>query len=181
MRFGGLAAIWLATRCLHGVPAASAAGGGLTAGGAIVVKVGDGKYLTVDLTDALSMKSGALLKALKHDETFATTLAGVALDKCAVRVCASVSKKSPAAAEEASARELEGIETLGELAMDLMGVTPAAGTNLFVRVTLPPYPGSMMTAVGGDGECEIAFDRTAQALYARAAPRVPHPTPRMCC
>jgi hypothetical protein len=177
-RFGWLAAVplllptsWLSTRGLHGTTAASTGARGRPAArGAVLVKVGGGKYLVVDRAGLVRMKSGALLKALEQDKAFATKLAGVALDECAVFVCASTSKKAPTAGEEAAARELEGAETLGDLAAGLAGASPGAGTpNLFVRVALPPRPGSTWTAVGEDGECALAAVHQPGATRVRPA------------
>ena len=108
---------------------------------AVLVKVGDGQYSLVKL-DLMDKDRLSLLKALKHDEGFERSL-DVALDQCVVTVCASANKKSPSEAEKASACALEGTETLGELASDMAA---AAGTKIFVRVTLPG--GSTTTTAG---------------------------------
>ena len=110
------------------------------AGRQMLVKVGEGKYLTVDGVST-SVTSGTLLKALKRDETFAVSLEGVPLDKCSVHVCASPFKKAPSADEEAAARELEGGDNLGELVKDLVG-------NLFIHVRLPAVGAG--AGVGGE-------------------------------
>ena len=111
----------------------------------VLVKVGDGKYLTFDGAGVLmSMSSGTLLKALKHDEAFEVKLRDVALDDCTVRVCASASNKAPSDQEVVAARELEGAETLGDLAAGMAG-------NQFIHVQLPA-----LAAAGGGKLAPVA-------------------------
>ena len=108
----------------------------------VLVKVGDGKHLSFDDASVMGMTSGALLKALKRDEAFEVELRDVALSKCTVRVCASVTKTAPSDLEAAAARGLEGAETLGDVAAGLVG-------NLFIHVQLPA---SMAAGAGAGGE-----------------------------
>ena len=102
------------------------------AGRQALVKVGNGKYLTFDdgAGVLMSMSSGALLKALKHDEAFEVKLRDVALDDCTVRVCASASDEEPSEAEVRGAHELKGAKKLGDLPAGTAG-------NLFIHVQLP--------------------------------------------
>jgi hypothetical protein len=151
VRFSMLAAVpspsltgCLAIRRLHSMAAAPASARGHRA--AILVKVGSGLFSLVKIPKAMGMDRISLLKTLQLDAAFSETLAGVALDKCAVHVIASTSKAEPQAAETAAARELRGAETLGDLAAGLAGVSLGAGANLFVRVLLPPRPGSLWEA-----------------------------------
>ena len=100
---------------------------------AVLVKVGGaGLYSLVKFRDMMGMDRMALLDALASFKGFAPDLAGVALQRCAVRVCASASNKAPSAPEVAASCELEGAETLGALTA---AVPP--NTNLFVCVMLP--------------------------------------------
>jgi hypothetical protein len=176
-RFGALAAVplvlptsWLSTRGLHGTAVASTgARGPPAARSAVLVKVGSGLFSLAKIPKATGMDRMSLLEALAESKAFAASLTGVALDKCAVRVCVSASKKAPTAAEEAAARELEGAETLGDLAAGLAGASPGAGaTNLFVRVDLPP------ASVSGTG----ALDLSAERECTRAAVGAPYPLAR---
>jgi len=69
----------------------------------------------------------------------------VALSKCTVRVGAGASKKTPSNEDAAAALELEGAETLGDVAAGLVG-------NLFVHVQLP----ALATAgAGAGGESQL--------------------------
>ena len=85
----------------------------------------------------MGMERMSLLEALTTTKAFAPKFAGVALDECAVRVCASTSDEEPSVDEAASARDLKTAKSLGDL---VAGLTPApgAGTYLFVDVLLPP-------------------------------------------
>ena len=116
---------------------------------AVLVKVGDGQYSLVKL-DLMEMDRMGLLEALAASRGFAVELRDVALGQCIVTACASASKNSPSEAEKASSCTLEGTETLGELAS---GMAAAAGTNLFVRVTLPG--GSTTTSAGMAAQGEL--------------------------
>ena len=129
-----------------------------------LVKVGAGRYLTVDGV-SLSATSGSLLRALKRDEAFEVELRDVPLSNCTVRVCASASSKAPSADEAAAARALEGAETLGDVAAGLVG------GNLFIRVELP--------ASGEQGtRHEPARSRAALASSSLIrVSRFPHPHP----
>ena len=126
----------------------------------VLIKVGEeGLYSDVDVTDdaLMGMRRMALLKALKRDDSFAVELRDVPLSQCKVRVCASASKKAPSADEEASARELEGGDNLGDLAAGL-------ADNLFIRVQLPALMAA--GAAGAGGELEHNGDAGA-AQHAR--------------
>ena len=109
------------------------------AGRQALVKVGDGKYLTFDdgAGVLMSMSSGALLEALAGTRAFEVELRDVPLSMCTVRVCASASNKAPSDQEVVAARELEGAETLGDLAAGMAG-------NQFIHVQLPA-----LAAAGG--------------------------------
>ena len=96
----------------------------------VLVKVGEGKHLSFDDASVMGMTSGALLMALAGTRAFEVTLRDVALSECAVRVCASASKRAPSEQDAAAARELEGAETLDDVSAGLVG-------NLFVHVQLP--------------------------------------------
>ena len=105
---------------------------------AVLVKAGDaGHYSLVKLPDMMGMDRMALLEALAGTKGFSPKLAGVALHDCAVRVCASASNKAPSDQEVVAARELEGAETLGDLAAGMAG-------NQFIHVQLPA-----LAAAGG--------------------------------
>ena len=111
------------------------------AGRQALVKVGDGKYLTFDGAGVLmSMSSGTLLNALKHDEAFEVELRDVPLSMCTVRVCASASDEEPSEAEVRGAHELKGAKKLGDLPAGTAG-------NLFIHVQLPA-----LAAAGAGGE-----------------------------
>ena len=109
----------------------------------VLVKVGEGKHLSFN-DASLGMTSGALLVALAGTRAFEVELRDVALSECAVRVCASASKRAPSEQEAAAARGLEGAETLGDVAADLAG-------NLFVHVQLPAAVAAAAAAAAGVG------------------------------
>ena len=114
---------------------------------AVLVKAGDaGHYSLVKLPDMMGMDRMALLEALAGTKGFSPKLAGVALHDCAVRVCASASKKALSAVEGAAANELEGAETLGDLATPMLTTLPVA--NLFVRIVLPTDSAAVAVAQG---------------------------------
>jgi hypothetical protein len=124
---------------------------------AVLIMVDGGQYreLVSVATDAvLDMRVSALLNALQHDGIFATALAGVRLDQCAVTVAASASKRAPSAAELAARCALQGAVTLGELAAEelatMVAVTGDDPYYLYVRVS-PPPPQSGAEG-GGGGE-----------------------------
>ena len=100
---------------------------------AVLVKVGDGRWRTVDF-DVMPLNGGTLLKALKQDEIFKDSFGVARLDKCDVTVFASASKKGPSASEEGGAEELTGAETLGSLTRDMV---TAMRPYLYIRVALP--------------------------------------------
>jgi hypothetical protein len=130
---------WLVTRPLATVAAPTAAPTLATC--PVLFKVGaGGPYSLVKIPDVMGMDRMSLLKALKHDDAFEDELKGVALSRCTVQVCASASDEEPSTAEEAAARELRGVKALSALVLGLVGTVPAAGTNVFVRVELPPTP-----------------------------------------
>ena len=108
----------------------------------VLVKAGEGFYTRVKFGDVAGMDRADLLKALKHDEVFVVKLRDVALDDCAVHVCASASDEEPRAEDGRSTRELKGARTLGDLF--------PAGTvgNLFIHVQLKAGAGA-----GASGEC----------------------------
>ena len=58
---------------------------------AVLVKLGDGNWLTFEHNGLLSLSLGTLLMVLKHDEAFTVTLRDVSLEECAVNVCVSLS------------------------------------------------------------------------------------------
>lgn len=95
----------------------------------VLVKVGDDGLWALVKTDLSNADRMTLLKALR-DGAFEVELRDVPLSKCAVKVCASTSKRAPSIEEESAARALEGAETLGDVAAGLAG-------NLFIHVQLP--------------------------------------------
>ena len=114
---------------------------------AVLVKAGAaGHYSLVKLPDMMDMDRMSLLEALAGTRGFSPDLAGVALQRCTVRVCASASKKAPSAVEGAAVNELEGAETLGDLATPMLTTLP--GANLFVRIVLPADSAVVAVAQG---------------------------------
>ena len=104
---------------------------------AVLVQLGDGRWLTFEHEDIMSLNAGALLKALKKDEAFEVELRDVALSKCVVKVCASASPKKPSVEEETEAGEagkLEGAATLRDIVTDMV---TAGRPYLCIRVELP--------------------------------------------
>jgi len=145
----------------------------------VLVKVGEGLYSDVDITaEALmGMRRMALLKALKRDDSFAVKLRDVALDDCTVRVCASASKQAPSTDEEASARQLQGGDSLGDLAAGLAG-------NLFIRVQLPALMAAGATAAGGESvhhwDAVAALRAVGMVVeHVRALCPLPRPSPSL--
>ena len=143
----------------------------------VLVKVGEGKHLSFDDASVMGMTSGALLKALKRDEAFEGELRDVTLSKCTMRVCASASKTAPSDLEAAAARELEGAETLDDVAAGLVG-------NLFVHVQLPAAAAAAAAAagVGAGGEsCTVAtrFTRERDWLSKMPAPAAAFSVPAL--
>ena len=118
----------------------------------VLVTVGEGPWSLVK-ADLFTLDRVSLLVALKHDEAFEVELRDVALSKCKVRVCASASKTAPSDQEAAAACELEGANTLGEVAAGLVG------NNLFIHVLLPAS-----TAAGAG----VSGESNARALMQRA-------------
>ena len=117
---------------------------------AVLIMVDRGRYRRlggVAPGAVLDMDVTALLEELQRDRIFATALTGVMLDRCAVTVAASASKKAPSTAEVDASCELLGAVTLGELAAEM----PAGGGPyyLYVRVHLPTRAGAR---AGGGGE-----------------------------
>ena len=108
----------------------------------VLVKVGEGLWSRVQ-TDLSKEDRMSLLEMLAGTRAFAVKLRDVALDDCAVCVCASASNKAPSTDEEASARQLEGGDSLGDLAADLAG-------NLFIHVQLPASRAAAAAAAGGE-------------------------------
>ena len=104
---------------------------------AVLIQVGDGRPLPFEHTSLMKLNVGTLLEALAASRGFAVELRNVPLSKCVLTVCATASEDEPTAAEAAAACELKGTRTLGALAAGMVAATAAAGTNLFVRVTLP--------------------------------------------
>ena len=108
----------------------------------VAVKVGEG-YYTRAVHGAMDMDRADLLHALARDEVWARKLQGVALDECAVKVCASAAKEGPSADEADRARELKGLSTLTDLlaAAGGGGGAPAMG-YVFIHVQLPALAGA---------------------------------------
>jgi hypothetical protein len=134
----------------------------------VLVKVGDGYYSDVTL-DVTGMRRMALLEALAVTRAFEVKLRNVALDECAVSVCASASKKAPSAEEEAAARALEGAEALTDLAGDMV---TAALPYLYIHVQLPP---SVVAGAGAGGE-SMHYEDAVAAQHARRASGMPTST-----
>jgi len=115
--------------------------------------VDGGHYTVLDTHHALYMHRTALLKALQQDGIFTAALAGVMLDRCAVTVAASASKRTPSAAEVAAGCSLLGAVTLSELVADEFATTAAAAAAggwpyyLYVRVA----PQALHAGAGGRG------------------------------
>ena len=120
---------YLSTRGFSNVVGGSADG----AQWAVIVQLGAGVPSLFKLSGLMGMDRMSLLEALAESRGFKRSLQDVALDMCVVTVCASANKKRPSEEAMAKAVPLEGGETLGELASGMA----AAGTYLFVRVTLP--------------------------------------------
>jgi len=86
----------------------------------------------------MGMDAADLLRALKKDEVFANDLEGVKLGQCAVLVHTKrIAGDEPTVEDEALAKPLKGIKTIGDLA--------SGATTLFIRVELPP--------TAGEGSC----------------------------
>jgi len=103
------------------------------------VKVGSGYYSAFVDPVLLSMTRMPLLEALSESKGFANDLAGVKLGQCSVHVHTKrIAGEEPTTEEEAVAKPLKGINTIGSLAGD--------ATTLFVRVELP-------TTAGTAGSC----------------------------
>lgn len=117
---------------------------------AVLAKLGDGQWRTIDF-DVTPLNAGTLLKALKHDEAFEVELRDVPLSRCAVSMLASASDEGPTAVEEESgATELKGARTLGVLAGGMLTV---ARPYLCIRVALP-----------ASGECTRRAGRVVRAV-----------------
>ncbi len=110
----------------------------------MLVKVGEGLWSLVK-ADLSKQDRVGLLEALAGTRAFEVSLLGVPLDKCAVRVCTSASKKAPSDQEAAAVRELEGADTLGDVTADLVN-------NLFIHVQLPSSAGAGAAGAGSGGE-----------------------------
>ena len=124
---------------------------------AVLVQLGDGRWLTFEHEDIMSLNAGALLKALKKDEAFEVELRDVALSKCVVKVCASASKEEPSNEEKGASSELKGANTLNDI---VNGIVTAALPYLYIRVALP-----------ADGEFSFrALERQTMFIVFTSAP-----------
>ncbi len=104
--------------------------------------MGSGYYSAFVDPAILNMTRMPLLKAVAKDEGFSASLKDKELDKCKVCVHTKpIAGEEPTTEEEAVAKPLKGINTIGSLAGD--------ATTLFIRVELPP-------TAGIEGSCQCS-------------------------
>lgn len=101
----------------------------------ILIKVGDGQDtdINIPVDDLLAMRRGGFINALATRGGFGVEFEGMPRSKCRVFVLPKVAGKLPTAEEEASAVELVGTTTFGELVAQ---VDPSSSAY-FVRVLTP--------------------------------------------
>jgi hypothetical protein len=114
------------------------------------IRLGDGEYRRSPLgwnspteQGVKDMHDSTLLDALSKNSIFATTLEGVALDKCMIRIVKTIAGMKPTKAEEDRGLVLELAHTVGTLAEQR-----TTGEGLFIHVLLPAPKNAKPVGIG---------------------------------
>lgn len=97
-----------------------------------LLQVGDGEYRSFKNAALMTMDAADLLTALAMDPIFRGKLATKDVVDFRVFIGRTASDEEPTSSEEAAAKPLKGVKTVGAQAAGM-----AAKANLFIRVCLP--------------------------------------------